>query len=86
MHIKVRSLARASLTYATNFPVITLRRKLRQNIREMFFAYRNVNNDVEIQSLVDKGWIHLRTMQKLERLNDSDDTFFNLLSRKFVKK
>jgi hypothetical protein len=82
MRPQVRSLAKASFAYASSFPVVRMRKKLRQNIRELFFAYRKVDHEHAIDSLVHKGWTHLNTMQELQSLHASNDAFFDLLSRK----
>lgn len=82
MRSDVRALFRASLTTASQFPVRALRPKLRQNMREMFLAHRNVAKADEIACLVQNGWRDLRTFQSIAA---QDDTFFELISRKSKK-
>ena len=82
MHSSVRPLARASLQFALQFPIVKMRRKLRVNIREMFFAHRKVRDATGIKLLVNAGWKNLETMLKLQSLHSSNADFFTLLLRK----
>ena len=84
MHTRVRPLARAALVYASKFPVLHLRKKMRHNIREMFSAHQHVptTDDEAIEVLVNKGWENLETMRDLQSLGEDDPEFFELLSRK----
>jgi hypothetical protein len=84
IHTSVRPLARAALAYASKFPVLHLRKKMRHNVREMFIAHQHVpvTHDKAIQVLVSKGWENLETMRALQDHGDDDPEFFELLSRK----
>ena len=83
MRQNVRLLAKKSLHYANNLQYLHLRKKMRSNIREMFVAHRNIEDNETIDQLVDQGWNHLKTIKTLEMVDvESNGKFFELLSRK----
>ena len=75
----VRALFKASIRVAREFPMLHVRAKLRQNVRDMFLAHCNVNDADKIAALVKTGHEDLQTLRAIA---GQDKCFYDLISRK----
>eukprot|EP00054_Salpingoeca_dolichothecata_P029824 m.236743 g.236743 ORF g.236743 m.236743 type:complete len:85 (-) comp26551_c1_seq4:347-601(-) len=66
--VKALELYRQALVAARAFPVVSVRRKLRYNIRELFELNRNVSGP-ERGRLLQEGEQHVQTLKELSLLD-----------------
>jgi hypothetical protein len=68
---QVLSLYRAALRVCHVFPVPSLRRKLKYNVRDLFDLYRYETQPKQIDILVNNGKADLEFLASFKQLNDT---------------
>ena len=79
MRADVRALFRTSIKFTSEFPMLHVRKKLRQNVREMFLAHRHIHDAEQITCLVKQGYNDLQTLKSIA---GQDEIFYELIARK----